>query len=163
MQLEVRGAKGHCGHLGIADWSSFWKQTLVNSGPSCGGGEKHESPNCFQRLHHRGLRKSWGGRFHLLLSLKDLYRTLCNERSRSTPLFSLMWREVLHQNLGSRHQHRPLACLVIYTFRLLSLGVPSIGTIIPHSKKRKNNKTTLCILLVPPYMDRTNLPFFRLD
>ncbi|XP_051023224.1 putative uncharacterized protein MSANTD5 [Acomys russatus] len=52
-----------------------------------------------QRLHQRGLKKSWGSCFHLLLSLQDLHRTLCNERSRMEPLFS-PYAEALYRILG---------------------------------------------------------------
>lgn len=70
-----------------------------------------------QRLHHRGLTKSWRSCFLVLLTLQDLYRTLCNERPRSRPLF-LPHIEALHRILGSRHQHRPFAGLFFYSFIL---------------------------------------------
>lgn len=56
-----------------------------------------------QRLYHQGLKKSWKSCFHLLLSLQDLHRTLCNERPGIEPLFS-PYSEALYRILGSTPQ-----------------------------------------------------------
>ncbi|XP_038943114.1 putative uncharacterized protein MSANTD5 [Rattus norvegicus] len=53
-----------------------------------------------QRLYQQGLKKSWKSCFHLLLSLQDLHRTLCNERPGIEPLFS-PYSEALYRILGS--------------------------------------------------------------
>ncbi|XP_076791384.1 LOW QUALITY PROTEIN: uncharacterized protein MSANTD5 [Arvicanthis niloticus] len=68
-------------------------------------GKKNHKKTKFlcQRLYHRGLKKSWKSCFHLLRSLQDLHRTLCNERPGIEPLFS-PYAEALYRILGSSPQ-----------------------------------------------------------
>jgi hypothetical protein len=56
-----------------------------------------------RRLYQQGLKKSWESCFDLLLSLRDLHRTLCNERPGIEPLFS-PYAEALYRILGSSPQ-----------------------------------------------------------
>ena len=56
-----------------------------------------------QRLYQRGLRKTWEDCFNLLLTLKNLHRSLCDERPRADPLFS-PYAEALYRILGHRQQ-----------------------------------------------------------
>ncbi|CAO2642885.1 Putative uncharacterized protein MSANTD5, partial [Lemmus lemmus] len=54
----------------------------------------------YKRLNEqRGLKKSWDSCFHLLLTLQNLHRTLCNERPETVPLFS-PYSEALYRILG---------------------------------------------------------------
>ncbi|KAH0517811.1 hypothetical protein LTLLF_119145, partial [Microtus ochrogaster] len=56
-----------------------------------------------QRLYQRGVRKTWDSCFNLLLTLKNLHRSLCDERPRAEPLFS-PYAESLYRILGHRPQ-----------------------------------------------------------
>lgn len=56
-----------------------------------------------QRLSHRGIKKNWKKCLNLLISLQDLYWTICeaNEKPRSEPL-PCPYGEAIHRILGYR-------------------------------------------------------------
>jgi len=55
------------------------------------------------RLYKRGLRKTWNSCLQLMLSMRDLHRTLCNEHPGTEALFSpYAWD--LYRILGHRPQ-----------------------------------------------------------
>ncbi|XP_058529743.1 putative uncharacterized protein MSANTD5 [Ochotona princeps] len=56
-----------------------------------------------QRLKHKGIKKTWQECLSMLVSLKDLYWTVCeaNKKPRSKPL-PCPFGDILHRILGSR-------------------------------------------------------------
>jgi len=87
-----------------------------------------------QRLYHKGPRKGWSSCLHLLLSLKDLYRTLCNERSGKALFFSLWGGYAQDPGL----QAAPTLQVCFFTFSPYILEWHPQAQSLPSPEQRQN-------------------------